>query len=431
MKILFCVEFYFPSMGGAQEVVRQIAERMVEFGHDVSIATSQIKSRTTLELNGVQIEEFDVAGNFVRGFRGEVNKYRDFLVKSKFDLVFFYAAQQWTFDAAWQVIDSIPGKTVLVPCGYSGLYLPAYKTYFDELPNILRKIDGIVYHSKNYRDFEFANKNKIANGILIPNGADEKEFLVTKDLEFRKEHGIDVDAIVLLTVGTFTGLKGHLELAEAFKQATFNGRNAILLLNGNTTPMGSNVTKLLYLPLILKEYGLFKTTKLVLKSLLWALGINISKTRPLKERIKKINKQLTKEKRIVILDLPRPQLVQAYLNADLFVFASNVEYSPLVLFEACAAGLPFLSVPVGNSEEIADWTKSGEICLADVDAQGYTRVNADKLAQKIEDLISNKAKLQELGRNGRLAWQIRYNWDSLAREYESFFIELIDASTML
>ena len=73
-------------MGGAQEVVRQIAERMVEFGHDVSIATSQIKSRTTLELNGVQIEEFDVAGNFVRGFRGEVNKYRDFLVKSKFDL---------------------------------------------------------------------------------------------------------------------------------------------------------------------------------------------------------------------------------------------------------------------------------------------------------------------------------------------------------
>lgn len=38
MKILFCVEFYYPSMGGAQEVVRQLAERMAAYGHEVCVA---------------------------------------------------------------------------------------------------------------------------------------------------------------------------------------------------------------------------------------------------------------------------------------------------------------------------------------------------------------------------------------------------------
>jgi Nucleoside-diphosphate-sugar epimerases len=58
-------------------------------------------------------------------------------------------------------------------------------------------------------------------------------------------------------------------------------------------------------------------------------------------------------------NLPRPSLVQAFMAADLFVFASNVEYSPLVLFESAASCsmIPFTShmnrhttlVPSGQS----------------------------------------------------------------------------------
>jgi hypothetical protein len=94
MKILFCVEFYYPSIGGAQEVVRQIAERMAAKSHDVTVATSKISSRTSLRHQGVKIVEFDVSGNLVRGLRGDVGGYQSFLSKQDFDLVFFYAAQQ-------------------------------------------------------------------------------------------------------------------------------------------------------------------------------------------------------------------------------------------------------------------------------------------------------------------------------------------------
>ena len=40
------------------------------------------------------------------------------------------------------------------------------------------------------------------------------------------------------------------------------------------------------------------------------------------------------QKRILLLDPPRDEVIATYQAADLFVFASNIEYSPLVLFEA-------------------------------------------------------------------------------------------------
>ena len=50
----------------------------------------------------------------------------------------------------------------------------------------------------------------------------------------------------------------------------------------------------------------------------------------------RINSRGGDRRRAVVIDLPRAELIQAYLNSNLFVFASKVEYSPLVLYEAAA-----------------------------------------------------------------------------------------------
>ena len=47
-----------------------------------------------------------------------------------------YAAQQWATDLFFDVIDHVDATKVLVPCGYSALYDPAYERYFAELPEI-------------------------------------------------------------------------------------------------------------------------------------------------------------------------------------------------------------------------------------------------------------------------------------------------------
>ena len=71
MRILHTVEFYEPSKGGAQEVIKQLSERLAARGHDVTVATSYLPTRSSAELNGVKIRQFHVRGNRVKGISGE------------------------------------------------------------------------------------------------------------------------------------------------------------------------------------------------------------------------------------------------------------------------------------------------------------------------------------------------------------------------
>lgn len=424
MKILCCVEFYFPSIGGAQEVVRQIAERMAAKGHDVSVATTRISTRSSLRIHGVNIVEFDVSGNLVRGMRGDVVGYQSFLEKGDFDLVFFYAAQQWSFDASWEVLEKIPGKKVLVPCGYSGLYDQAYKDYFSELGRLLAKMDAVVYHARDYRDLKFADSLGLSNSVVIPNGADLEEFEIPEGTKIRSTFRVKDTAFVILTVGTVTGMKGHLELAQAFAETNFGDRDALLILNGNRpASSGQRESVLSRFVGLIRTYGLIYTIRHAVKMGLIAFGIQVGSGATIERVVAHINRQ--KGKSAVVVDLSRPDLLQAYLQADLFVFASNIEYSPLVLFEAAAAGLPFLTVPVGNAREIIEWTGGGEICPAPLDSHGYIRVNPKDLARYIESLVRDDKLRAEMGKRGKDAAKNRFNWSQIANEYESLFVRLV------
>jgi glycosyltransferase involved in cell wall biosynthesis len=101
-----------------------------------------------------------------------------------------------------------------------------------------------------------------------------------------------------------------------------------------------------------------------------------------------------------------------------------------VLFEACAAQLPFLSVSVGNSVEIVTWTGGGEICPAETDGRGYTKVSPNELARRMEALAIDSDRRSELGRRGRRAIQERFNWNNLAQEYEALFMRVINEPTL-
>src|SRR5262245_51620052 len=111
MRILFCCQFYAPSIGGVQEVMRQLAERLAARGHDLTVATTKLVNRNFQELNGVKVREFEVSGNQLTGLRGSVVEYARFVTSGSWDVVMINAAQQWTFDALWPVLDKIEART--------------------------------------------------------------------------------------------------------------------------------------------------------------------------------------------------------------------------------------------------------------------------------------------------------------------------------
>jgi glycosyltransferase involved in cell wall biosynthesis len=420
MRILFCCQFYAPSVGGVQEVVRQLAERLVLRGHSVTIATTVLPDRDFEVLNGVRVVGFSAAGNAVEGMSGDIAGFQRFVVECEFDVMLVYAAQQWTFDALWPVLDSITCATVFVPCGFSNFYEPAYAPYFAQMPTVMAKFGQLVFNATHYRDIDLARQHGLLNFCILPNGASEEMFNVAGDPFFRPRHAIPQDSFLFLTVGSFTGLKGHAELIRAFERMQLPaGRHATLLLNGNVVQRLDGGA----LALVRKFVGIARSRGLAyaLKQV-WEKLIR-NKASP-HHHATRIN-QIRKDRRVIVSDFARTELTQAFIAADLFVFASNIEYSPLVLFESAAAGTPFLTVSAGNSAEIAEWTGAGVICPSSVDPKGYTKVSDEVLADAMTGLMDQQELLDRLGQTGRRTWAEKFTWKKIAGQYEQLFGQLI------
>jgi glycosyltransferase involved in cell wall biosynthesis len=385
MKILHTVEFYWPSLGGAQEVVRQISERLALRGHDVTVATRKLPQRTSTTINGVHVEEFSISGNETYGYQGETDRYTKFLTAGDFDLMMNYAAQQWATDLVYRVLDRIPYRKVLAPCGFSGLYNSRYTAYFRRMPAVMRQYDHLIFHSDITRDAEFARKSGITDYSLIPNGAAAEEFDDPVS-DFRERYGILKDRPMLLTVGSHTGAKGHSLAIEAFRRAKIGP--ATLVIIGNTLVGG---------------IGCLRRCRVQASFVrLASLG----------------------SKEVVLLDPPRTDVVAAYHAADLFLFGSNIECSPIVLFEAMASRTPFVSSAVGNAEEIANWGGGGLILPTYRRADGDVRVRASDMARALEDLLSNAPKRKALSEAGYQAWKQRFTWEGIAGQYERIYQRL-------
>lgn len=390
MKILHTVESYHPSVGGMQEVVRQLSERLVKMGHEVTVASGFHRERTQNMLNGVKIEQFKISGNDVNGIRGEVKeieRFQNFVCDPGFDIVTNFAAQQWATDLVLPVLKLIKAKKVFVPTGFSGLYFPRFKSYFELMKTRMKEYDMNVFLSDNYRDINFARENGITATALIPNGAAEEEFLGENTIDIRKKLGIGENDFLVLHVGSYTGIKGHREALEIFVRSKM--KNAVLLMIGNDNEH-------------FKRHMRFHHSYFILNLL-----------------------RILKRKKVIVTSLKREETVAAYKTADLFLFPSNIECSPIVLFECMAANTPFLTADVGNAKEIINWSGGGVILPTEIDKDGRSHVKIDQSVEALNNLFDDEHKRKALAENGFKVWKEKFGWQVITKQYENVYKELM------
>lgn len=387
MRILHTVEFYHPSVGGMQEVVKQLSERLVSFGHDVTVATSRIPGRVEKVVNGVMVEEFAVNGKLALGMSGEVERYQRFLCESDFDVITNFAAQQWATDAMITMLDSIKGRKVFVPTGFSELSHPRFKDYFAAMGQWMKQYDMNVFLSDNYRDINFARDNGVKRIAVIPNGASEDEFLPEPGVDIRARLGIPHDHALILHIGSHTGKKGHAEAIRIFSAAHIG--NATLLIVANDFGGGCG------------------TSCQIRKTIFNAWP-----------------QRHADGKRILVTSLSRQDTVAAYREADLFLFPSNIECSPLVLFECMASRTPFLTTDVGNAAEIIDWSGGGHLLPTRKDDKGCSWAKVPESAGLLENMCRDRAARERLAVSGFTAWRDRFTWGKIARDYEALYRDL-------
>jgi len=416
MKILHTTKSYHPSGGGMYEVTKRLSEELVKLGHDVTVATKKPSESLNENINGVKVVTFNISGNLALGLGGEIKKYQDFLINSDFDIITDFAAQHTLTDAMLPILDKIKAKKVFVPTGFTAFYMKEYKDYFENMRTWFKKYDMNVFLSNDYRDINFARENNVKNITIIPNGASKEEFLQKTDIDIRKKLSIPKDDFLTLHIGSHTGMKGHNESMKIFSKA--NIKNATFLLVGNDKNTGC------------KKECEKKATKL-----------NNSKI------FKKLNKK------IIITTLDRQETVAAYKEADLFLFPSNIECSPIVLFEAMASKTPFLTTDVGNAQEIIKWSGGGILLPTKksdyLNSNDFLKYNIKKVlrlfgikyvhndykfskakilksAKILESLYLDDIKLEKLSKSGYEAWLKNFTWEKISKDYEKMYLNLLN-----
>jgi len=367
VRILHTVEFYHPHIGGAERVVQRVSEGLVRRGHEVVVATTWDAARNQDHLNGVQIVPFRVRGNYVRGMTGEVSRYQEWLQRERFDVIMNYAAQAWPTDAALPMLPHVHAARVLATCGFSGRHgirRALYAGYFRMLRERIREYDALIYHAEGGADAAFGRRYGRGDQVVIPNGADGAEF-AAGPAQFQARRGIRARHL-LLHVGNHHRVKGHRDLIGMLKE--LRGLDVALVIIG-------------------EDPGGWTSC--------WGSCARSARGDP----------------RLVLLrQVPRADVVAAFLDADLVLLTSRFEAAPLVLVEAMAAGVPFVSYDVGNARALPG---------------GVVVRGPAGLPGAVGDLLADAARRRGLGEAGRDFHRRTLEWEAIVDRYEALFASLV------
>lgn len=323
--------------------------------NDVYIATSFDSNRKKKN----RIFQFNVKGNFVKGYYGETLKYQEFLINNNFDIIFFNAAQQWSFDLALPILENIKAKKIIFPCGFSRLDNILYYPYFKLIKNKINYFDKVVCTYKNLKDYKFISKYYKKKIYLINNGTNRIRRNLSRQ-KFLNKFKLKKKTNLFINISNIKFNKGQIRTINLFKK--INTNNATMFF------MGKN-NSFLY-------FFLFKIV-------IYLFNI------------------LNHEKKIIYLNSNNKTKNDLYHHAEFFLFGSRIEYDPLVMYESIVSNTKFISYEVGSCKNVIN-RKIGLV----------TNDNKKKI-KYINNQINKKNNYKEIN---------KYYWSHICKKYSEIFI---------
>lgn len=363
MKIVYCVNHFWPSIGGAETVSLRIAKHLAE-KHDVTVLTRLIKGRNHQDAP-VPIKEYS-AGNW--------RSFAEHLYKAKPDIVFVYSD---VFDFFRQLITESRKKYRLIValCGANWLY--SHKNFTNILYRNLSNIDTIIVHSECDRDYKLCSVREfLSKTVIIPNGVDLSEFDNNKINRIHLQPDIAGRRWILNVSNFFPG-KGQEHNVEIL----------------NRLP---DQDKLAYIQ-ICSDIG-------------FSVGQQLENHWK-KVCATKLNKNIVYR---LVKNPPREHVIGYFRQSNVFSFTSEKEVAPLVLLESMAAQLPWVSTDVGNAKEL----KGGKVIAAIKDSRyfSYFDERVYKLfAKAIPELWSAPC----IAEDGRMQIEQQMTWEHILPQYSS------------
>lgn len=288
MKLgIFC-NFGPPHCGGSEIVLENIATRLIDqYGYNITIYGHNYSNN--FKHKGINI----VPCNKGDALISQINEN---------DHVFTYSDSFWGWDTIVENIDKVvPDVSVALVGAYhmrgdNKFTVEKFKANLDRF--------RVICHSEGW-DYQWCRDNDIPHTI-IPNGVDLEEF-ENNTIDFREKYKIKEKHIILNVSNYFYG-KGQENLGKISKYLRKFRDDFIIVSISNSI-----------------KYPYDKVF------------------------LERAKRGFGKEKCLFLRDIHREDVVAAYKGSDVFLFPSRKEVAPLVLWEARAAKIPWVSWAVGDA----------------------------------------------------------------------------------
>lgn len=356
-RILLCGDFFYPSVGGSELYLEEIALRLLNQGYAVDIACRWQADRETENYNGIRIHQFRCAGNLGIGFSGtDFDAYRKLVYESGYDTVFVL-----THPDNWNCVALVPPpqsrpRLVFMP-SINATNVADWERQGNRaaVEDILRIPDLVISATESGFDSKFlaqlGRKCSYIPHAVFPNPDNN---------DFRVRYGIKSDTPLLLLVANFWPVKNQLGLLKIMTSA-------------------------------LGEW------QLVL------IGHKVNYPKEI-EYFKEVERVVATDARIRIIDgLPHGETLAAIRDADLLLLASLGESAgPLVVLEAMSFGTPWIATPE---------------CNAVHDEAGGVVVPLVRFPETVLKMLKNCTLMESLGELGRKHWQQFFTWEKVFPAY--------------
>lgn len=347
MKILYVVTAL--SVGGAEKVVIDLADKMTALGHDVKIA--YLTGEVFVKPNSADIEIIALRLNSIKNLLLASRRYQQLIKRFNPNVIHAHMVHANLFARLNRAVCSIPKLICTAHSSNEG-----------------GKVRMLAYRLTNYLSDVNTNVSQEATEIMISKGAFTKNDVITvyNGIELTKfknnsrNTSLNQSSLNIIAVGSFSDAKDYPNLINAFAILKNNNSSARLTIVGDGE---------------------------------------------LRPKIESLIKELKLNKDVALLGRRSdiPELLNA---ADIFVLSSKYEGLPTVVIEAMACECYVVATDCGGSAEILGDTGmlvpiQDSQALADalessikLDA-GYRLQNNKKARKRVEQLFSLETSMQK------------------------------------
>ncbi|MBB6062456.1 glycosyltransferase involved in cell wall biosynthesis [Thermosipho japonicus] len=355
MNIGIFSDVYFPQKNGVSTAIKLYKEEMEKLGHNVFLFVP--KYSKNYKRNEKNVFEFPaIKFLFEKEQRIALPISTDIFKIKKLNLDIIHSQDPFSMGILAEFLSRI------LKIKHVGTHHTMYEYYRNYLPLIIRptlkqtqkmiknwclKLDKVISPTNNIKNLLVSYGVPEEHVVVIPTGIDVNKFNKPIEWNIKEEYNIKPNEKILLFVGRLGPEKNVDFLINVFHKIFQEEKNIKFIIIGDGTERHK-------LEEIVIEYSL--------------------------------------QKNIIFAGAqPREKVIDAYKQADLFIFASYTETQGLVILESMAAGTPVVALGKMGVYDLLNHENAGGIMIREL--------NENDFAHEILRVLKNEELYNKLSKN--------------------------------